>query len=33
VGVFCESEIVSTFVEPLQPMGLTTLKMGEPVPA
>jgi quercetin dioxygenase-like cupin family protein len=33
VGFFCESEIVSTFVEPLQPMGLTTIKMGEPVPA
>lgn len=33
VGFFCESEIVSTFVEPLQPMGLTTLKMGEPLPA
>jgi quercetin dioxygenase-like cupin family protein len=33
VGFFCESEIVSTFAEPLQPMGLTTLKMGEPVPA
>jgi quercetin dioxygenase-like cupin family protein len=33
VGFFCESKIVSTFVEPLQPMGLTTLKMGEPLPA
>ena len=33
VGFFCESEIVSTFAEPLQPMGLTTLKMGEPPPA
>ena len=33
VGFFCESEIVSTFVEPLQPMGMTTLKMGEPLPA
>ena len=32
VGFFCESEIVSTFAEPLQPMGLTTLKMGEPLP-
>ena len=32
VGFFCESEIVSTFVEPLQPMGLATLKMGEPLP-
>ena len=33
VGFFCESEIVSTFAEPLQPLGLTTIKMGEPVPA
>jgi quercetin dioxygenase-like cupin family protein len=33
VGFFCESEIVSTFEEPLQPMGMTSLKMGEPVPA
>ena len=33
VGFFCESEIVSTFAEPLQPMGLATLKMGEPLPA
>ena len=33
VGFFCESEIVSTFAEPLQPMGLTTLKQGEPQPA
>ena len=33
VGFFCESEITSTFAEPLQPMGLTTLKMGEPLPA
>jgi hypothetical protein len=33
VGVFCESEIVSTFVEPLQPIGLATLKMGEPLAA
>jgi quercetin dioxygenase-like cupin family protein len=33
VGFFCESEIVSTFQEPLQPMGLTTLTQGEPVPA
>src|SRR4051812_44444730 len=32
VGFFCESEIVSTFVETLQPMGLTELKMGEPLP-
>jgi quercetin dioxygenase-like cupin family protein len=33
VGFFCESEITSTFAESLQPMGLTTLKQGEPVPA
>ena len=33
VGFFCESEIVSTFAEPLLPMGLATLKQGEPVPA
>ena len=33
VGFFCESEIVSTFAEPLQPMGLTSLKQGEPIPA
>jgi quercetin dioxygenase-like cupin family protein len=33
VGFFCESEIVSTFVEPLQPMGLATVTIGEPLPA
>jgi quercetin dioxygenase-like cupin family protein len=33
VGFFCESEIVSTFAEPLQPMEVTTLTMGEPQPA
>jgi quercetin dioxygenase-like cupin family protein len=33
VGFFCESEIVSTFEEALQPMGRTSLTMGEPVPA
>ncbi|MDA0164068.1 cupin domain-containing protein [Solirubrobacter ginsenosidimutans] len=33
VGFFCESEIFSTFAEPLQPIGLATLKQGEPVPA
>ena len=32
VGFFCESEIVSTFEEPLRPMGVTTLTMGEPQP-
>jgi len=33
VGFFCESEIVSTFAEPLQPIGLSTLTQGEPVAA
>jgi quercetin dioxygenase-like cupin family protein len=33
VGFFCESEIVSEFVEPLQPMGGATVRIGEPVPA
>src|SRR4051812_43568104 len=33
VGFFSESEIVSTFEEPLQPLGRASLKMGEPVPA
>ena len=33
VGFFCESEITSTFDEPLQPIGLTTMKQGEPAPA
>lgn len=33
VGFFCESQIVSTFEEPLLPMGVTTLTMGAPVPA
>jgi quercetin dioxygenase-like cupin family protein len=32
VGFFCESEIVSEFVEPLQPMGVASLTMGAPVP-
>jgi quercetin dioxygenase-like cupin family protein len=31
VGFFCASRIVSTFEEPLQPMGRATLTMGEPV--
>ena len=31
VGFFCESRIVSEFVEPLQPLGATTLTMGAPV--
>ena len=33
VGFFCESEIVSTFVEPLQPMGQATVRIGERVAA
>ena len=33
VGFFCESEITSTFAEPLQPIGLATLTQGQPVPA
>lgn len=33
VGFFCSSEIVSTFEEPLQPLGVRTVEMGAPVPA
>jgi quercetin dioxygenase-like cupin family protein len=33
VGFFSESDIWSTFEEPVQPMGVTTLEMGAPVPA
>ena len=33
VGFFCESEIESTFEEPLQPMGATALTQGAPVAA
>ncbi|MFP5363509.1 MAG: cupin domain-containing protein [Thermoleophilia bacterium] len=33
VGFFCDSEIVSTFAEPLQPIGATSLTMGAPVAA
>ena len=33
VGFFCEIEIVSTFAEPSQPMGLATLTQGAPVAA
>ena len=33
VGFFCKSEIVSTFEEPLQPLGLRLIEMGAPVPA
>src|SRR3954468_12275114 len=33
VGFFCESEITSTFGEPLQPIGLAQRTQGEPVAA
>ena len=33
VGFFCESEIESTFEEPLQPMNVAQLTMGAPIPA
>lgn len=33
VGFFSESKIVSTFEEALQPLGMTELEMGAPVPA
>jgi quercetin dioxygenase-like cupin family protein len=33
VGFFCDSHIVSTFVEPLQPMDQASLTMGAPVAA
>jgi quercetin dioxygenase-like cupin family protein len=32
VGFFCEAEVTSEFVEPLQPMGTATVKIGEPQP-
>ena len=32
VGFFCDSRIVSTFVEPLEPIGQATVTMGVPVP-
>jgi quercetin dioxygenase-like cupin family protein len=32
VGFFCESEIESTFEEPLQPMNVAQLTMGAPIP-
>jgi quercetin dioxygenase-like cupin family protein len=31
VGFFCKSEIVSTFAEPIQPLGLSSIEMGAPV--
>lgn len=33
VGFFCDSHIESEFAEPLQPMGVSSLTMGAPVPA
>jgi mannose-6-phosphate isomerase-like protein (cupin superfamily) len=33
VGFFSESRIVSTFEEPVQPIGLATMEQGAPVPA
>ena len=33
VGFFCEPEIISTFEEPMQPIGQTELNQGAPVPA
>jgi quercetin dioxygenase-like cupin family protein len=33
VGFFSESEIISTFQEPVQPFGVTVMNQGEPQPA
>lgn len=33
VGFFCEPEIISTFEEPLQPIGLAELNQGAPAPS
>jgi quercetin dioxygenase-like cupin family protein len=33
VGFFSESEIISTFAEPVQPIGLATLNQGAPMAA
>jgi quercetin dioxygenase-like cupin family protein len=33
VGFFCSGEIVSTFAEPLQPIGVASMTQGAPVPA
>ena len=32
VGFFSESEIISTFDEPVQPVGLAVLNQGAPAP-
>jgi quercetin dioxygenase-like cupin family protein len=33
VGFFTESEVVSTFAEPVQPIGLSSMTQGAPAPA
>ena len=33
VGFFSEAEIVSTFSEPVQPMGVAQMTQGAPAPA
>ena len=33
IGFFCEPEIISTFEEPLQPIGQAALNQGAPAPA
>jgi quercetin dioxygenase-like cupin family protein len=33
VGFFSEAKIISTFEEPLQPLGMAEIEMGAPVPA
>jgi len=33
VGFFSESEIISSFDEPVQPIGASTLNQGAPAPA
>jgi hypothetical protein len=33
VGFFSESEITSSFAEPIQPVGLAVVEQGAPAPA
>ena len=33
IGFFCEPEVISTFEEPLQPIGQAELNQGAPAPA
>ena len=33
VGFFSESEITSSFAEPIQPIGLAVVEQGAPAPA